>query len=162
MIQQQTRTCHNCTAGIAAHERFCTRCGTPTPGLGGSTPKRTGTLLASGVLSLITGAVYLLFAIATIAMKDSFLGGMVDDATGILTLMLLIFLAFAAGFIAVGAGACAVKPWAQIGTLVLGGLSLLFFFIVLVSTGEGSVFIPVLWFGLIVGLAVGARTRSAV
>jgi len=120
-----------------------------------------GKLLASGVLSIITGSVYLLMALTTVSMKDTVLGDMVDDATGILTLMLLIFLGLGGGFIAVGAGACRVKQWARAATLALGGLSLLFFLIVLMNTGEASMVVPIAWFGLIVGLAVNLKPQVA-
>lgn len=119
-----------------------------------------GKLLASGVLSIITGSVYLLMAIMTLSMKDTIFGDMLDDATGVLTLMLLIFLALGGGFIAVGVGACKVRTWAQMGTLALGGVSLLFFLIVLISTGEASILVPLLWFGVIVGLAVAVKPQT--
>ena len=130
-----------------------------------------GKLQAAGIMSIITAAVSfiagLIVLIGFSAVKsvtdscgDAIGGDCGSDAvSAVAVISLIVIMAVGAGFLISGIGAVRRVQWGQIAIIVVGGLACLLYLIVLIAAGEPLLLIPILWFGIITGLAI-AEDRS--
>lgn len=129
----------------------------PTPQRGG------GRLIAAGILAIISGAVTLLGAIGLLIIAsdpnaldcggDAACSQVITDFSDFFYVMAAIAIVLSVLFIVGGIGACMRKHWGQIAVVVIGSAGALLQIVGIAHSGSAGGLVPLLWFGLIAGLA---------
>lgn len=126
-----------------------------------------GLLIAAGVLAIITGAITLILTIRLLALISDvghLTCGMglpvcdrVQSGEAVSYMFGIVIIALSALFIAGGISACGGRRWGQSTLIVLGGISVLFYLVILVVGGGIDAIIAMVWFGTITGLALASN-----
>lgn len=125
-----------------------------------------GRLIAAGVLAIVSGgltalmSVVLFVAVSAQSGFDDCRGAVVCGPSGVpdtalITTMATFFASIGALFIVAGIGGCMRRHWGQIMIITIGTLGVILYMVVLALNGRAAMIIPIAWFGLVTGLAVG-------